>query len=370
MTVQSAPSVLLLLVSYSLSATAASPVNVTADSGIANPRQPQAAVDEQGVVYVAFGAGEAVYCAVSSDRGNRFDKPTKIGSVKGLALGMRRGPRVAAGHGVVVVSAISHELGDLFSWRSTNGGKTWHGPLRVNDSPRDAREGMHAMAMGPSGQLFCTWLDLRSGKTELYGARSIDRGASWSENWKIYTSPSGSVCECCHPSATYDGEGALHVMWRNSIDGARDMFLATSTDGGLTFSPAEKLGSGSWLLNACPMDGGSLAATTAGEVTTVWRRDQQLYRTRVDGRIEEQLGPGMQPWAAATASGTWLTWISRRGGDLWLLAPRSQQPEKLAAAAYEPVIATGTAREDSLVVFWEAGTVNNTAIMSTVVTDQ
>jgi hypothetical protein len=116
------------------------------------------------------------------------------------------------------------------------------------------------------------------------------------------------------------------------------------------------------------MDGGSLAATAAGEVTTVWRRDQRLYRTTADGHVEEHLGTGMQPWAAATASGTWLTWISRRGGDLWLLAPGAQQPKKLAATAYEPVIATGAAGKDSVLLLWEAGTGNDTAIMSMIVT--
>ncbi|KAJ3054740.1 hypothetical protein HK102_011471, partial [Quaeritorhiza haematococci] len=53
-------------------------------------------------------------------------------------------------------------------------------------------------------------------------------------------------------------------MWRNSLKGARDLFLADSSDGGRTFSPAEKLGRGTWPLNACPMDGGAVAVGPAG----------------------------------------------------------------------------------------------------------
>ena len=53
-------------------------------------------------------------------------------------------------------------------------------------------------------------------------------------------------------------------MWRNSLDGARDMFVSESRDGGRTFSNARKLGSGTWPLKACPMDGGHLAFDAAG----------------------------------------------------------------------------------------------------------
>ncbi len=369
MAVKTILTVALLVMCGSLAARAASPVEVTAGSGIANPRQPQAAVDQQGAIYIAFGAGDAVYCAVSTDGGKRFDPPVKIGQMTRLALGMRRGPRVAAGQGVAVVTAISHESGDLLSWRSTDGGKVWQEPVRVNDSPRDAREGLHAMAMGTGGQLYCAWLDLRSQRTEIYGASSTDGGATWSTNRKIYSSPSGSVCECCHPSVTLDRDGAVYVMWRNAVDGARDMYFSVSADGGETFSPAEKLGHGSWILQACPMDGGSLAITAPGKVTSIWRRDQRIFRTTSTSKREEQLGRGMQPWAAATAAGAWLTWISRRGGDLWLLAPGAPRPTKLATAAVEPVVAAPVTGTGPIVVVWEAATEEGATILSTAVAE-
>lgn len=83
-----------------------------------------------------------VDCAVLRDGGKNYEKPVKICDVSKLALGMRRGPRIAAGHGNVVVSAVGHEAGNQLSWRSTDGGKTWREPVQVNDSPNDAREGL------------------------------------------------------------------------------------------------------------------------------------------------------------------------------------------------------------------------------------
>ena len=56
-----------------------------------------------------------------------------------------------------------------------------------------------------------------------------------------------------------DAQGRVAVMWRNWLNGSRDMFAALSSDGGKTFATAQKLGSGTWKLNGCPMDGGSIA---------------------------------------------------------------------------------------------------------------
>src|SRR4029434_6883546 len=104
-------------------------------------------------------------------------------------------------------------------------------------------------------------------------------GATWSENSLVYKSPDRSVCECCHPSVIYDDQGRLHVMWRNSLGGNRDMFWASSDDNGKSFKPAVKLGVGSWKLDACPMDGGAMAVARDGKLAAAWRRDKEVFLT-------------------------------------------------------------------------------------------
>src|SRR5690606_19480837 len=124
-----------------------------------------------------------------------------------------------------------------------------------NDVPKSAREGLHALAVGPEGQLYCVWLDLRNNEPEVFGSSSTDGGKTWSPNRLIYRSPDGNVCECCHPSVTFDSKGHLYVMWRNWLDGNRDLYWSLSKDGGRTFSQAKKLGQGHWPLRNSPMDG-------------------------------------------------------------------------------------------------------------------
>lgn len=347
-------------------ASAAEPVAVVPRDAIAQPRQPQAAVTSEGKVFVTFGAGESIYCCVSQDGGQSFGKPVEVASVKGLALGKRRGPRIAATAECAVITAISHPAGDLMSWRSTDGGRSWSGPVTINDQPTVAREGLHALACGPRGELYCTWLDLRNKKMEIAGASSADGGVTWSTNQLIYHSPSGAVCECCHPSATFDSSGRLFVMWRNSLDGNRDMYLTTSTDLGKTFSTATKLGTGNWKLNACPMDGGALVAIN-GSATTIWRRDRQVFTAASIQKDEQNLGTGEQPWAAATSEGPYLVWVTRRGGDLWLQRSSEAKPIKLAANASDPVIAAPLAAAGPIVAVWETGQGKDVSILAEVV---
>ena len=348
-------------------AIAAQPVTVVTGTMIAEPEQPQAAVAADGTIHIAFGAGDTVYCSRSLDAGKTFSQPQKIGKLPQLALGLRRGPRIVAGPEAIVVTAISHDRGDLLAWHSADDGQTWKGPARVNDSPNNAREGLHAMAMGPQGEIFCVWLDLRNEGTQLFGAGSTDGGKTWSDNQQIYRSPDGSICECCHPAVTYDPRGNLYVMWRNAIGGNRDLYLAMSHDGGNTFSRASKLGSGSWKLAACPMDGGYLAATASGEVTTVWRRDRQVFRTDSEQASETLLGAGEQPWAVAGPAGVYVVWISKRAGALWLLMPDSGEPKRLATDATDPVIAAPIRGSGPVVVAWQTGRGDEQSIVSRVV---
>jgi hypothetical protein len=349
---------LLVVVGVIPSSVAATPVVVAQASPPHDPQQPQLAIDAQGVIHVAFGANNDVRYARSEDGGKTFSSPVNLDTVRVLSLGMRRGPRIAVSGDAVCISVIGGKQGkgrdgDILLFRSPNQGRTWEAPVVVNDVPDSAREGLHAMAAGPQGELTCAWLDLRNRKTEIFASTSVDGGKTWAKNVLVYRSPSGSVCECCHPSVTYAPNGVLHVMWRNSMSGQRDMYYATSRDGGKTFNPAEKLGAGSWSLDHCPMDGGSLAVLADGQVATTWRRDKTVYFYANKQTKEEELGPGEQPWIATTNSGPVVVWLRKRKGALLLREPGSATPVELAQAAGDPVIAVGGPKNDMVIAAWE-----------------
>lgn len=258
-------------------------LTMTPTDGGAPWRQPQLAMDGATAV-LTYGSGNEIFAAVSKDGGASFQPPVLVGTAGVLSLGRHRGPRVAISGGSIVIAAIAGEKGrgqdgELYAWRSTDSGRSWSKPTRISDVPGAAREGLHTLAAGPKGFYFATWLDLREKGTRLMGTISRDGGASWSANFPVYQSPEGSICECCHPSAVIARDGTIHVLFRNWLGGSRDMWLASSRDSGKSFQ-AKKVGEGTWVLNACPMDGGGLGVQANGDAVTTWRREKQIFWTR------------------------------------------------------------------------------------------
>jgi hypothetical protein len=277
--------------------------------------QPQLAMDGDRV-YLAFGAGDVIKVARSIDGGATFGDPVVLPAAGSLSLGRRRGPRIAVTGRAVLVTVIAGAKGggadgDLFLYRSTDQGLTWSTPVVINDVPGAAREGMHGFAAIGTGLVVATWLDLRQQGTRLYTAVSRDHGATWSTDRLAYASPSGSICECCHPSAAIGRDGRIAFLFRDQRDGYRDMYVVESRDGG-TFSPARKQGVGTWRLDACPMDGGAVAVVK-GTVVSVWRREGDVLLT-VGRRSETRLGAGKDPVAASWAGGLDVAWTTMQGG--------------------------------------------------------
>ncbi len=276
-------------------------------------RQPQLAVGTGKRVAVAFGQGNTIRCSVSTDGGQTFGDPVVVGSLPTMALGMRRGPRIAITDDALIVAAVGGQLGggkdgDVMAWRSQDNGRTWSGPKRINTVEASAREGLHALTARPDGTVFAAWLDLRDGTMRVYGAKSNDSGASWEPDHLVYKSPDRAICPCCHPSAAFAPDGSLFVMLRNDLAGARDMYLLRSSDNGDTFSNAEKLGRKTWILDRCPMDGGSIAPGLDSQPFTAWTRADHVYLAQ-PGQPERRLGPGAQPWAVPAPDGVITLWL-------------------------------------------------------------
>lgn len=337
---------------------AVEPIELTRGVMPQHPQQPQLAIDANGTIHVVFGLGGQLRHYRSTNGGKSYVDSPRLPLVHGVALGMRRGPRIAATDAKVCITAIgaldaNGSKGNLLAIRSTDGGETWDDPVRVNDTDQSAREGLHAMALGPQGKMCCVWLDLRNEKTEVMASISGDGGSTWSKNSLVYKSPDGSVCECCHPNVAFNRQGHVIAMWRNAVDGDRDMYFATSSDGGKTFGKATKLGDGSWSLDACPMDGGSLAVSPAGKIVTVWRRESNVYLSPSNNAKERLLGPGEQPWIASTEAGQYVVWSKKRGEVAYLLTPGKMTPIELVSNASYPVIAAGTTGHGPVVAAWE-----------------
>lgn len=280
---------------------------------------PALAVGADGTVVATFVVGDEIWSVVSRDEGKSFAAPVRVGARQRLAAGLTRGPRVAVTPDAIVVTSVHGEKlrgrdGDLYAWRSTDRGRTWTGPVRVNDVVGTPREGMHAMAAASDGRLVTVWLDQDGRAMRLSGAWSDDGGASWSQDQLIYASPGGSICQCCVPAVTFepDGEHAV-AMWRNSLEGNRDMYaLVIGPEDGQAPAGARRLGSEHWQLDGCPNTTSGVAVTGQDSMLTIWRRGATLY-TASPGAAEVELGAGREAAAAAGPDGVHLLWTDEHG---------------------------------------------------------
>ena len=258
------------------------------DTIVANGQMPNIVKDNNGNIQLVYGFGDSIMYANLPDNGNNFSKPTLIAILPNLAASHTRGPQIATANNELTVIACN-DAGNIFSYYKDGSGN-WLQSVKINDVDSVAKENLMSLSES-DGKAFAVWLDTRgNGQNKIYGAKSTDVGRTWSKNFMIYTSPDNTVCQCCKPSVVVKGNN-IYVMFRNWLKGNRDMYLIQSNDGGNTFGQAQKLGTGDWKLNGCPMDGGGLTINSKGTLQTVWRREGKVYSS-MPGLAEREIGEG------------------------------------------------------------------------------
>lgn len=310
---------------------------------IADGQMPNLVKDNEGNIHLVFGMGDSLLYAYSSDQGKSFSTPAIVGVLPELAASHTRGPQIANTiNGLTVI--VCNDAGDIFSYSKAVPGN-WNKSGRVNDVDTVAKENL--IALGAEGAYaFAVWLDVRgNGQNKIYGSKSSDGGKTWSSNKMIYTSPDTTVCQCCKPSVIVKG-GNIYVMFRNWLKGDRDMYLIQSKDGGESFGQAQKLGTASWKLNGCPMDGGSLAVNNNDSIQTVWRREGKVYSS-IPGMPEKEIGQGKGCTIETVNGKNVFAWTEN--GEVVVVTPEGQK--KLLGKGTQPVVKA--LNNDKVICVWE-----------------
>ena len=272
--------------------------------------QPQISLDTKGTIRVVFGQKDKIFCARSGDGGVTFTKPVLVAAVQGMHLGMSRGPQIASSRNISVITAMD-KSGSIRWFRCNNGSNVWKDMGILNDVNGSAPEGLMGITADNDDHFYAVWLDTRTGKrNEVYFSSLSGKSERWTKNILVYQSPDGHVCECCKPSVAVQGPEVV-VMFRNWLAGSRDLFLLRSSDQGATFTAPQKLGTGTWKLNGCPMDGGGVFVDVGNVANTTWQREGIVYYCK-PGEMEMSIGKGRTCSIAGTAR---ITIISMQTGD-------------------------------------------------------
>ena len=305
-------------------------------------QMPNIAKDKTGNLHLVYGVGDSIMYTYSSENGNSFSSPSLVATLPMLFSFATRGPQVSAtSHGIIVTACTS--AGNIYSYYKENG--SWKQGARINDVDTVAKEGL--MALGADEEnAFAVWLDLRGNKkNKIYGANSNDGGRTWSKNVMVYTSPDTTVCECCKPSVVMKGDN-VYVMFRNWLNGNRDLYLIQSSNGGASFGQAQKLGTGSWKLNGCPMDGGGLAINKDGEIQTVWRREGKIYAA-MPGMPENKIGEGKGSTMETVNNKNVYAWTEN--GEVIFMKPQGEK--KILGKGSQPVLKA--LNNEHVICIWE-----------------
>ena len=277
---------------------------VSSSVSIGAGQVPALAKDDNNI-HLVYGTGDSIMYASSTDEGISFAEPVLVDTLADLIDFATRGPQIAATKNGVSIIAVNQQ-GDIFSYTKDQSGK-WLKTGKVNDIDTTNKEGFLGLSSDGNNNLFAIWPDLRdNNRNKIYGAQSTDGGQTWNRNMLVYASPDSTVCECCKPSVTMH-ENHVYVMFRNFLNGNRDLYFIQSDDAGATFGTAQKLGNGSWQLDGCPMDGGSITMN-AQNVQTVWRRRDSIF-SAIPGKAEQFISVGKGCTVAAKENTTVYAWV-------------------------------------------------------------
>ncbi len=172
---------------------------------------------------------------------------------------------------------------DLYLSASEDQGKTFATTVKVNDDKLPGAHGMHSLAAARDGRIYVAWLDERNiqvpkpskhagghhmeSNRELFVATSVDGGKTFSPNRKI----AADACPCCKTALAVSADGTIYASWRQVLPGNfRHIAVAKSSDGAATFSAPVIVSDDKWMLQGCPVSGPSLSTDPSGALKVVW----------------------------------------------------------------------------------------------------
>ena len=208
------------------------------------------------VPWTRFGAGTQILMCRSTDGGNSFVGPVTISDATGVQWPV---PCIGP-NSEVYVAWVEYTPDRIRLDRSYDGGQTFGSDItvqNVNDASRYIYGDILVFSFpaidaditgGPyNGYLYVAYMDDSPGltDTDIYFTKSTDEGTTWSQKTRINDDPINNGCDQFHPWLMVAPDGSIiSVFLDRRNDPANllmDLYMTTSIDGGITWSPNERI---------------------------------------------------------------------------------------------------------------------------------
>ncbi|HEY3249260.1 MAG TPA: sialidase family protein [bacterium] len=171
-----------------------------------------------------------IFRATSTDGGSTFGAPVNLSAT---AANSTCYDWTSSGRAEFVAwtDAVSVSNSEIMLRRSLDGGGTFL--PAVNLSANAGQSLCPAIEVAGGGLVYVVWTDNTSGNDEILLRRSVDGGATWTSAQNLSATGSPSA----NPKLAAFGPN-LYVMWEEGTAPSREVYLRRSTNGGVTFGPA------------------------------------------------------------------------------------------------------------------------------------
>jgi hypothetical protein len=183
--------------------------------------------DRYWVVWVGLRSGRsALYLSRSTDGGRSWTDPRMLSGHESRSVFRQSLQRV--GERLLLVWQDARTGRDrIYAVTSSDGGATWSAPARVEhlaDSATTEVIGSTSL-LGPDGEALVAWHDARNGREDIFVARSVDWGQTWStEDLRIDADDAGTAVSRA-PKLARAADGRIALAWEDDRSGREGIFL-------------------------------------------------------------------------------------------------------------------------------------------------
>lgn len=233
---------------------------------VAPGRDPMLSVRASGAVSLLKVDKSNLWLHTSFDGGDTFEPPVRVNDVEGeVSSHGESSPQMQVRTRSEFYTLWQSRRGDgsvLRFARSLDWGESFQKAISI-DPTGSASQSFFTLNVAPNGVVYAAWLDGRDrgkgvpGTSAVYLSKSTNKGASFEKPVRVAL----NVCPCCRPSIGFSGAGLVHVSWRGVVEGSvRDIFIATSSDEGVSWGQGRRVAEDNWVINGCPHSGAALAS--------------------------------------------------------------------------------------------------------------